>query len=619
MEGWQIRAFPRKALWKQTFMQCSLNSVSFMAITANSIPVESPEAWESPRSRGLAWFSLLVLGTAVLPYLGTLGFGFVYDDKTQVLGLRAIHSWSSVPAYFFKPVPGVTQRYYRPIFFSWFRLNCFLFDTHAWGWHLANVLLHAAASLLVFLLLRKYFRNVRSAVAGALVFAIHPVHIETVAWVSGCTDSLMAIGLLGSFLLWLKDCHAPSLVRKIGSQFCFVLALLSKETAIILPVLIGLHALVENRAVSEEPRLLGRRLWEATRMAAPYAGVTAAYIAIRELVLRGVPGTPIWISHTQSLLTIPSIFLFYMKHLIWPVRLSLFYDFPIVGRLGSNMFWLPLLLLALISLGACLWLRKSKDPRIIIAGLWMLIPLAPVSYIWIFQPDDFVHDRYLYLSVLGLSILVGLFFEFGEAKPAQKASFIPGAILGFVVLSLAIVTAVQAQSWKDNLSLYTHAVHVAPNNMLARNNLASEYVAEGRDEDATIMLKALLADHPGMWLANYNYGYVNYRLGNLSLAERYLRRAMEIDARDSYQYLFLGTTYLKEARLSEAAEQLRQAIARQPDGGGYHFTLGMIELQQGNVAAARAEMQEELKYHPENASRVAQAEAMIDQPAKSPR
>ncbi|HET7151045.1 MAG TPA: tetratricopeptide repeat protein [Candidatus Acidoferrum sp.] len=557
---------------------------------------------------------------AVLPYLGTLGFGFVYDDKTQVLGLRAIRFWSSVPAYFFKPVPGEIQRYYRPIFFLWFRLNYFLFSTHAWGWHLANVLLHGAASLLVFLFLRRYFRDVRSAVAGALVFAIHPVHIETVAWVSGCTDSLMAIGLLGSFLLWLKDRHAPSLARKIGSQFCFVLTLLCKETAIILPLLIGLHALVENPVVGEVPRPIGRRLWEATQMAAPYAGVTAVYIAIRELVLRGVPGTPIWISPTRSLLTIPSILLFYLKHLVWPVRLSLFYDFPVVGRLGSNMFWLPLLLLALISLGAWLWSRKSKDPRIVIAALWMLIPLAPVSYIWIFQPDDFVHDRYLYLSVLGLSILVGLFFEFSwKTEPAQRAPFIPAALLGFVVLSLVIVTAVQAQPWKDNLSLYTHAIHVAPNNILARNNLASEYIAEGRDEEAASILKVLLQDHPGMWLANYNYGYLNYKVGNLAIAEAYLRRAIEIDAKDSYQYLFLGTTYLKEGRLSEAAEQLRQAIARQPDGGGYHFTLGMIELQQGNVAAARAEMQEELKYHPENASRVAQAEAMIDQPAKSPR
>jgi protein O-mannosyl-transferase len=592
-----------------------------MATPLTSTSVESlTKSTEQPRSERLAWVLLLVVSAAIAPYLGTLRFSFVYDDNVQVLSLRAIRTWTAVPSYFFKPVPGVTQRYYRPIFFSWFRLNYFLFNGHAWGWHLANVLLHAAASLLAFFLLKRYFRDVRSAVAGALVFAIHPVHVETVAWVSGCTDSLMAIGLLGSFLLWLKDCHAPSLARKIGSQFCFVLALLSKETAIILPVLIGLHALVENPVVGEGPKPPGGRLWEAARLAAPYAGVTAVYIAIHELVLRGVPGTPIWISPTQSLLMIPSIFLFYVKHLVWPMHLSLFYDSPVFGRLGSNMFWLPLVLLALISLGAGLWFRKSRDPRIIIAGMWTLVPLAPVSYIWIFQPDDFVHDRYLYLSVLGLSILVGLFFEFfGKTEPAQRAPFIPAALLGFVVLSLSIVTAVQAQPWKDNLSLYTHAVQVAPENILARNNLASEYVAEGRDEEATSMLKALLADHPGMWLANYNYGYVNYRLGNLSLAEQYLRRAIQIDAKDSYQYLFLGTTYLKEGRLSEAAEQLRQAIARQPDGGGYHFTLGMIELQQGNVAAARAEMQEELKYHPENGSRVAQAEAMIDQPAKSPR
>jgi len=130
------------------------------------------------------------------------------------------------------------------------------------------------------------------------------------------------------------------------------------------------------------------------------------------------------------------------------------------------------------------------------------------------------------------------------------------------------------------------------------------------------MLKSVLQDRPGMWLANYNYGYVNYRLGNLPTAEEYLHRAVAINPSDADQYVYLGTTYLKQGRLTEAAEQLRLGIARRPDGGGYHFTLGMIEFQRGDLPAARAEMQTELKYHPENVNSVAQVLAMIEKAAK---
>ena len=553
-----------------------------------------------------------------MPYLRTLYFGFVYDDHFQILALTAGHSWRTVAGYFFKPVPGVAVRYYRPILFLWFRLNYSLWGTHAWGWHLTNVALHATVSLLILLLLRKYFTDVRCAVAGALVFATHPAHIETVAWISGCSDSLMVIGLLGSLLLWMKNCEAPALARRAGSLLSGGLALLTKETAIILPVLIALQALGGIPTAGPEAGPISKRLRIAFWQTAPYAGMTAVYLGVRSWVLKGIPGAPTWLSHAHSLLTMPSLLLFYLRHLIWPTKLSVFYDFPIVRSAGSTLFWLPLGVLAAIAAAAWLWFQRSQDARIFFAGLWILAPLAPVSYIGIFQPDDFVHDRYLYLPVLGFSVLTAILSGFlWKWETGRRASFLPMTILGVLVACLGLATAVQAEPWKTDSSLYTHAVQVAPQNIEARNNVAIAYADQGRYQEASAVWKALLEDRPGLWQANYNYGYVNYRMGNLAVAEYYLRRAISIDGNEASQYLYLGTTYFKEGRVAEAAGQVRQAIARNPSGGGYHFTLGMIELQQGNVAAARKEMQEELKYHPETAERVGQAQAMIDRLTES--
>lgn len=564
--------------------------------------------------------TLLLLTAAMLPYLASLRYGFVYDDDAQVLGMPAIRSWSFVPGYFFKPIPGFIVRYYRPIFFLWFRLNYFLWNTHAWGWHLTNVVLHAVASLLVMGILCRYFKDVRCTVAGALVFAVHPAHVETVAWVSGCTDALMAVSLLGSLFLWMENCEAPSLRRRIGSLVCCALALFSKETAVVLPILIFFHALAGILAASAVQEGAGNRTRFALREAAPYVGIAAAYLAARFLVLRAMPGTPNWISHAQTILTMPSLLLFYASHLIWPMKSSIFYDFPIVSRAANPSFWAPLVILAGIALGTWVWFRRTKDSRVLGASLWFLLPIAPVLYIRMFRPDEFVHDRYLYLPVLALSILAGILCEFlWKAEPGRKASVLPSVLVGVAVVSLALATVAQAQPWQSNLSLYTYAVQVAPKNTMGRNNLASEYAAEGRYQDASDVLKPLLKDRPDMWLANYNYGYVNYRLGNFILADKYLHRAILIDPKDADQYVYLGTTYFKEGRLQDAAEQLRQGIARRPDGAGYHLVLGLILLKEGNLPSAREEMVTELSNHPESGAARAELQAIDKQLAATAR
>ena len=564
---------------------------------------------------------LLVISAAILPYLHTLWFGFVYDDDVQVLGNPAIRSWHFVPAYFVKPVAGffaniASARYYRPVFFLWLRLNYFLWNTHAWGWHLANIALHAAASVLVLCVLRRYFQDGRWALVGALVFAAHPVHVETVAWVSGCTDALMTVSLLGSLYLWVKMCESPSLVRRFGSWLCCALALLSKETAIVLPAIIFFHALAGIPAQPPGHAASGNRLIYALRQFAPYLGLAVIYLAVRHWILQGVSGQPHWISPAQALLTVPSLVLFYASHLIWPFKLSLFYDFPMVSRASSALLWLLLLLFMGIVAGTWTLTRRSGNRRLALAALWFLLPLAPVLYVGLFQRDDFVHDRYLYLPVQAVSVLTGMVGQF-LSRPALRQTSLPRPliIMGALVVFLAVITVLRAQPWNSNLSLYTNAVQVAPKNSLARNNLASQYAARGRYDEANALLKPLLEERPDLWLANYNYGFIAYRQGNLALAEEYLRRAIQIDPNDPDEYIYLGTTYFKQGRLLDASEQVRQGIARKPDGAGYHFTLGIIETQLGHLVAAKEEMSTELAYHPENAAAQAQLQAIAQRMA----
>ena len=549
-----------------------------------------------------AWALLLVPLMAILPYLPSLSYGFVYDDDVQVLRMPYIRPWHHVPGYFLRPIPGFSARYYRPIFFLWMRLNHFLFGIHPLGWHLSNLVLHAFASFLVFAVLRRYFQRPYSAAVGALIFALHPAHVETVAWVSGSTDALMTASLLASLWLWMRSLEAPSSLRRSASLACCALALMTKETGVILPALIFFHSLGRSSAESWLPKDRGGRTWFAMRETAPYLFVTALYLGVRFWVLRGVSGgVPEWITPREALLTIPPVVLFYLRHLLWPLNLSLCYDLSIVTRVDSHLFWIPSILLAAGAAAVSVWLGRTRDMRNLLSVVWLLLPLAPVLYIRAFAQDDFIHDRYLYLPVLGIAVAAGMLGEFlGKSKEGEKK---PGLLLaalgaGFTVLALA--TAAQERPWKNNLLLYSNAVKVAPNNLLAKNNLAREYVPQGRFVEAGEMFKAIIEKRPEMWLANYNYGFVNYRTGDLALAENYFRRAIQINPNDPDEHVYLGATYLKQGRLAEASEQVREGIARKPDGTGYHFLLGIIELQLGNLEPARDQMLEELKYHPEN-------------------
>lgn len=574
--------------------------------------IQPPSAVEGTPPVLLAYF--VILCAAILPYLTTLSYGFVYDDDVQVAGMPALKAWHMLPGYFVHPIPGFTVRYYRPLFFLWLQVNHYLWGPRPWGWHLGSVLLHAAASLLVLAVLRRYITDIKWAALGALIFAVHPAHVETVAWISGSTDSLMSIGLLGSLYPWMKSREDYSFWKQGFSLICAGLAILAKETAVLLPAIIFLHAIIGIPHVEGAPKELGHRLAIALRQTVPYLSVAAACLLLRAWVLRGFPATQQSISLTDGLLTVPTLLLFYLKHLIWPSRLSLNYDLAVVTSVHGWSFWVPLALLGIAVMAGCFWLLRNPEMRALAAAVWFLLPLLPVLYLPLFQEDDFVHDRYLYLPVISLSITAALLAEyFGKPEMRKKLGIVPLVILGSAVLSLSLATVVQSRPWKSNLSLYRNAVQIAPNNMLAKNNLAREYAFEGHYQEAAEMFREILDVRPTMWLANYNYGFVNYRLGNLALAERYLVQAIRINSSDADQHICLGTTYLKQGRLGEAEQQVRLGIARKTDGSGYHLALAIILLAQGNPAAGREELQQELKYHPENAPAVSRVQATSPQ------
>jgi protein O-mannosyl-transferase len=559
----------------------------------------------SKMGRPSTWALLiLVISATVLPFLPSLRYGFVYDDDVQVLDTVALRSWQSPAAFFVKSVwiPGksalpISYRYYRPLFFLWLRINAAVFGLHAIWWHLASILVHVAATVLVFFFLRRHFLNPWASTVGALIFGLHPAHIESVAWISGVTDPLAAVGILGSLLLWLRKRESPSVRLQAGALGLYAMALLCKETAVVMPGLVFVYALCGNADLASRP---AGTVKIAFREALPYAGVAGLYLGVREALLHSLPQGAASVSRHDVLLSAPSIFLFYLRHLLWPFGLRLFYDFRVVTDARDTGFWVPLAVLGILGFGLLYGLRRRQGVVIPAAAAWVAIPILPVADIALFQRDDFVHDRYLYLPVLALAILCGALLEnlvSAAGQTPEKRLVPPCAAL--LLAGMAGLTAVQSTQWQNNLALYTRAAEHSANTM-ARNNLASEYAARGRLEEAKTILVGVTQDRPDFWLANYNLGYVNYRLNQLDAAETFLRRSIALNPDDPDGRIYLGLTLFREGRSQEAAAQLREAIAQKADGEGYHFALGIVLKQQGNVEEAKAEFREELRYHPGN-------------------
>ena len=544
---------------------------------------------------------------SALPFLPALRYGFVYDDDVQVVDTVSIRSVQTPANYFFTSVWTLRNsaiplnfNYYRPLFYSWLRVSAALFGVHPLPWHLAVLLTHLAVTVLVFFLLCRHLRDPWMAVAGSLVFGLHPVHIESVVWISGVTDPLAALGILGSFLLWLRKMETPRTGLLIGSLACYGAALMCKETAVVLPAIVFAYVLMGIPICENTSHGKPGNLKAALRETLPFLAITVSYLGLRMGVLHSFrAGSPAWLSRSGVLLTAPSVLLFYLGHLVWPAGLRLFYDFAPVFSFRSPQFWAPLAALAALAGGVLLEWRRWGAP-VFAAAAWIVLPLLPVLNIGLFFKDDFLHDRYLYLPSVGLALFSGLAAQkiFGqEAGPARRIFGLSGFVLLFFLLGAS--TVIQAAPWQDNLSLYSHTAEHSTNTM-ARVNLASELSKRGQYDDAKTMLESVVRERPDFWLVNYDLGYVSYRLKDLDTAERLLRRAIALNPDDADSYEYLGLTSFRENRLDEAGALLTDAIARNSGGQGYHFALGVVLQRQGRLDAAKAEFAQEIRNHPDN-------------------
>jgi Flp pilus assembly protein TadD len=466
------------------------------------------------------------------------------------------------------------------------------------------VLLHIAATAMAYLAARRLLRNDAGALLAALLFAVHPAHVESVAWISGAPDPLMAVFFFASywgFLRWREDKGTGWLLLSLG---CYALAALSKEPGIMLVVLVLGHAfLFPNKDRMAVTGFFSRTL-SALKESVPYILLLASYFVIRFAALKQIAEHKMNLSWATVVMTWPWLLWFYVKKLFWAAPISEFYDSPYVNSVTSPEFWIPLLLLAVLATFLWLWWRRTHDRMIPLAVLWIVIPLLPTFDLVAFPAHEYAHDRYLYISVFGFGLLLARML-WSPAVAALwgrwRAQKLRLAVIAAVSLSFAALTVQQSVYWASNLLLYSRGVEIAPKTSIsAINNLIPEMMRLGMYQEALEKIQFAAQQHPGDWGLQFNAGNILMQMDHLPQAEMYLRKATEmVKDQRSEPWLYLGLVQMKRGDPAEAEAPLRRAMAIDPESRLNRYALARDLIDQGKLLPARELLQQLVREAPQ--------------------
>lgn len=550
------------------------------------------------KTHGRALIVLLTFAT----YADTFRFNFVYDDYPQIVVNPRLTSWHYLGQFFTTDVwshffSNAAIHYYRPIFSTWLLINHTLFAKHPLGWHVSNVVLHLIATVLVWILAERLTNDSTVAFFAGLLFGLHPIHGEVVAWVSTSSEMLLTIFVLSSLLclLKLKSTGNPILCLA-GSLMFYAAALLTKETAIVMPAAVFLIAWFYVPEQSHKNRLI-----TSLKFAVPFFVFAGAYWLLRTLVLKNESYTLPPVSLGAMVLTWPLLLWRYLKLLVFPIGLSEFYEFTSVNSLSFRDVLLPLLFLFIVVVLLVWCWQRSHLKLIPMASIWILLWLAPVMYIRALQPGEILHDRYLYLPSVGFCLLVGAaltkILADGEESNANIRTPLAAAALTIILMS---VNVSEHRFWRDDVALYERGVRATPGNSKVKLNLANALADRGRFEEAVPIYLKLLDDPAHQWALLYNLGYSYYQLGKLQDAQSYLEKAITLDPSNADEHKYAGLTQAKLGRGAVAEEHLKAAIRLKPQAVGYHRALAEFYEQQGRTQDALAEFRAELSLRPED-------------------
>jgi tetratricopeptide (TPR) repeat protein len=561
----------------------------------------------------------------------TIRYDFVnYDDNEYVYANPAITSGLTLHGIIYA-FSGSHARNWHPLTTLSHMLDCQLWGLHAGGHHFTNVVLHTIAVVLLFLVLKQMTGATwRSAFVAAL-FAIHPLRVESVVWISERKDVLSAVFFMLTLGAYVRYARLPTVGRYLTMSVLFALGLMSKPMLVTLPFLLILLDYWPLRRFAGGLSLK-RLILEKIPLLILSTAAGVATLLVQRSSLAIVEKLPLAARIGNGLVSC----VIYTKQMIWPARLAVFYPHP-GDRLPVWEIGLATVLLGVVSAGGIA--LRHKRPYLVTGWFWYLIMLLPV--IGLVQVGSQAHaDRYTYLPQIGLYVLLAWGITDALAsrlaperiRRAGLRRRILAATASAAIMALAWCAHVQASYWRNGESLWRHALAVTSDNFMAHDglgqclsirghldeaidhfkmalkiapgyreieaNLMLALAKKGRTDEAITLLQALLKEYPNDAQLQYNLGNALQRKGDSRGAVAAYEKALAIQGRYPAAHYNLGIALDQNGQIDEAIAHYQEAVKEQPNYSQAYCLLGNDLLQKARVDDAIAAYEQALKSRP---------------------
>ena len=579
----------------------------------NSIEIflSTPNLDEMSRGRADNRWLTMIIGAALvtltwLTFGQTLRHEFVnYDDNAYVyqnsVVIRGL-TWEGIVWAF----THVHSGNWHPLTSISHMLDCQFYGLNAGGHHFSNVLLHSIAALLLFLVLNEMTGAFWRSAFVAAVFAIHPLRVESVAWIAERKDVLS--GVFFMLTLWAYVSYVrkpPSLVRYLVVAFTFAVGLLSKPSLVTLPFLLALldywplNRFEDVRAAQSKENssrarrsLIQRIILEKIPLLVLSAASSVATLIAQKHTISSIELIPLTWRLKNAVVSYGA----YIWQMFWPARLAVFYPHP----QNSLPFWEIVLALAfLVGVSVAALLLRRKHPYVLVGWFWyvgMLVPMIGLVQVgWHARAD-----RYTYLPQIGIYIIISWGAASISASWRHRRAILSLLALG-IISALTWRTWVQTKYWERSESLWMHTLAVTSDTEIADNALGEDLLKRGHLDEAIARFRTAARIRPGFRDAESNLGVALLRQGKTDDAIDQFRKVLSHNPKFAKGHFDMGAALMQKQEPEEAIAQFRKAIELRPDYAEAHNNLAIALFQIGRRDEAITHWERSLAIDGDNA------------------
>jgi protein O-mannosyl-transferase len=532
-------------------------------------PAETSDDLQKRANTFSIWIIAALCLVAFLAYAHTLWFDFVYDDDGQVLRNPWIRDWSQVAHFFFADVWSFISiqrggsNYYRPFHMLAHAIGYTVSGLRPYGFHLINILLHCFNTWMVALIAYRLTRDKQVSIVGGLIFALHPVHAESVSWIAGVTDPLCAVFYFSALYLYLNEDRSKGKKIALLGALLFFGALLSKEMAFTLPLMAVWWDLCSRKNL----------YWGRYAAMVVTFGVYSA-LRIHALTQFNVSKASMKLSFHDQILSSAVLMGEYLAKAFVPFNINAFHVFHPTVSAGDIRF----LLSALVILGFIwsAWIFR-KNGRVLFLIGFIPLSLIPVLNINSIGENVFA-DRYLYIPSLASCVLIPLLIRRAARVRIPKLEISEKKLFygtsGGICLVFAFLLYVNSSIWSNNILLYTETLKHSPDSAIIAASLGWRYFEAGRIQDAEY------------WLNRSE--------------ENWEKSFLKSEALFTASYVGLSSVYLRQGKYTEALECLKKAYAQAPSDAKVLQNYASILIYMKDYNEARKIIEKTISINPRN-------------------